>query len=188
MMREFKTIRGYVIGGIAGAVLMLGFQAGAAGLLTGSKVTGTKDVTYNGKTIGQAAIINNTSYLPVRALADASGMGIDLSGGMINLSTVQQPSESPETSDTTSDPGQSTAPQTGLTAEQIQAQITEIDKQLQSLNESLEGLHYLVDNNLVDGNLLEFDKQQIEQQEALKSQLQQQKADFEAKLKALQNQ
>ncbi|MDG0810072.1 hypothetical protein [Cohnella rhizosphaerae] len=74
-------MRKYVIGALVGAALMFGIQAGATAVLTGSKVAGTKEVTLGGQAIGQAAIINNTSYLPVRALSDALGLQIDLAGG-----------------------------------------------------------------------------------------------------------
>jgi len=90
-------MRKYLIGAVAGAVLMFGIQAGASGVLTGSKVAGEKAVNFNGKSIGQAAIINNTSYLPVRAVANSLGLDINLDGRAINLSTpesVTAPSES----------------------------------------------------------------------------------------------
>lgn len=84
-------MRKYVIGAIAGAALMFGLQAGAASLI-GSKVAGTRDVTLNGKIVGQAAIINDLSYLPIRSLSNALDLGIDLSGGKINLSETEQSS------------------------------------------------------------------------------------------------
>lgn len=74
----------FVVGLIIGAVAMYAGQAGAAQFI-GSKVAGTKDVTLNGVTIGQAAIINNSSYVPVRSLANGLGLNIDLEGGKINL-------------------------------------------------------------------------------------------------------
>lgn len=82
-------MRKYVVGAIVGATLMFGIQAGAASLV-GSKVAGTKDVTLNGTTVGQAVIINNSSYLPVRSLSNALDLGINLSGGRINLSEQEQ--------------------------------------------------------------------------------------------------
>ncbi|MFD2334693.1 hypothetical protein ACFSR7_36075 [Cohnella sp. GCM10020058] len=89
--------KGFVVGALFGATLMIGLQAGAAGLLQGSKVAGTKNVTLNGHSIGQAAIINNSSYLPVRALSEALDLKIDLSGGAINLAqATPQPVETSE--------------------------------------------------------------------------------------------
>ncbi|RUS47684.1 hypothetical protein [Cohnella sp. AR92] len=111
MFQFMHRARKYIIGAVAGIALTFAFQAGASNLLTGSKVVATKDVTLNGKTIGQAAIINNYSYLPVRATAEALGLKIDLTGGSINLNSVQQTSQS-------------------LTEEQIKSRISEIAKQL----------------------------------------------------------
>lgn len=88
-------MRKYVIGALVGAALMFGIQAGATAVLTGSKVAGTKEVTLGGQAIGQAAIINNTSYLPVRALSDALGLQIDLAGGKIDLTTPTTPQPTP---------------------------------------------------------------------------------------------
>ncbi|CAM3887325.1 hypothetical protein COLU111180_12655 [Cohnella lubricantis] len=63
-----------------------GAYAASSGLI-GSKVAGMKEVKLNGKSVGQAAIINNSSYLPVRAISEAMRLNIDLSGGVIGLNS-----------------------------------------------------------------------------------------------------
>lgn len=120
-------MRKYIIGGLVGAALMFGIQAGAASLV-GSKVAGTKDVTLNGTTVGQAVIINNSSYLPVRSLSNALDLGIDLSGGKIKLSEQEQSTaaSTPSPSATpTPTPSPSSAPQ--YTIEQINSKILQIE-------------------------------------------------------------
>ncbi|WP_217597182.1 copper amine oxidase N-terminal domain-containing protein [Cohnella sp. GbtcB17] len=122
-------MRKIIVGMLIGAALMFGIQAGAASL-AGSKVAGTKDVTLYGKAIGQAAIINNSSYLPVRSLSEALGLGIDLSGGKINLSKQEQP-----TSSTTPSPTATATPtptNAGMSEEQIKSRLGEVDKWLKS--------------------------------------------------------
>lgn len=179
-------MRKYIIGAIAGAALMLGMQAGASGILDGAKVAGTKDVTFNHKVIGQAAIINNTSYLPVRSTADALRLNIDFEGGTINLTDGQQLTDgSTAPSDSTSSTSQQ------LTVDQINARLSEIDKQLtQNINlknQSEEQIAFW--NSQPNGeeyvklhqNALSFANDQI-------NKLTTEKADLEAQLQALQNQ
>ncbi|MFD2334712.1 hypothetical protein ACFSR7_36170 [Cohnella sp. GCM10020058] len=110
--------KGFIVGTLFGAALMLGVQAGAASL-TGSKVAGTKDVTLNGKTVGQAAIINNSSYLPVRAMSDSLGLGIDLSGGKINLTEPSKEVNKPVTETDPADTVESLTSQINLTKSRI---------------------------------------------------------------------
>lgn len=178
-------MRKYIIGALAGAALMFGIQAGASDLLTGSKVAGTKDVTFNGKTIGHAAIINNSSYLPVRALADAAALKIDLSGGTINLSSEQQLSD--PAASTGSAPGQV---QPSLTADQIKARIDEIDKQLDYAESTVSSVQTMIDALISQGrsdDVAQWQKTLDENKDAIPK-LQQQKADLEAQLEALQGQ
>lgn len=121
-------MRKYIIGGLVGAALMFGIQAGAAGIV-GSKVAGTKDVTLNGKTVGQAVIINNSSYLPVRSLSNALDLGIDLSGGKINLSEQETNAQTSAPSATpTPTPSPSSAPQ--YTIDEINANINVIQNNI----------------------------------------------------------
>ena len=122
-------MRKYIIGAIAGAALMFGIQAGASGVLTGSKVAGEKSVNYNGKSIGQAAIINNYSYLPVRAVSDAMGLKIDLSGGTINLS-----GETPTTETTPDKVGEESPATPSTDTTLLEGKLHEINDKIDSVN------------------------------------------------------
>lgn len=85
-------MRKLVVGMIIGAALTFGIQAGAAGLLSkGDKVANVREVTFNGKTVGNAAIVNDSSLVPVRPISDALGLTINFDGGKINLSTPTTP-------------------------------------------------------------------------------------------------
>lgn len=190
-MRGFKVIRGYVIGALAGAVLMLGVQAGASGTLTGSKVAGTKIVTFNGKDIGQAAIINNSSYLPVRSVSDAMGLQINLSGGAINLTEAQQATVTDgTTSDSPPDSGQSTPTQSTLTADEINRRISETDKSIKYCQDTIENGQKMIDALTAQGQTEDAAMWQrtVDEAKASLPKLQQQKSDLEAQLQALQNQ
>lgn len=177
-------MRKYIIGALAGAALMMGVQAGASGLLTGSKVAGSKDVKYNGKTIGQAAIINNSSYLPVRSVSEALGLQIDLSGGSINLSSEQQvvaPSEPSPSS-----PGQSTSSQQPMTTDQITSKISDLDKQISAYEDAIEKDKAFAKTD--DPKNADYWNFFIPSLESALSDLKAQKNDLEAQLKALQGQ
>lgn len=129
-------MRKYVVGAIVGAALMFGIQAGAASLV-GSKVAGTKDVTLNGTTVGQAIIVNNSSYIPVRSLSNALDLGIDLSGGKINLSEQ-------ETNTQTSAPSATPTP-TPTPSSAPQYSIDEINGAILSIQAGMKSWQYLVD-------------------------------------------
>lgn len=80
-----------IIGFIAGAIFMFSAQIYGAGILTGEKVDSQMTVKVNDKTIGSAAVINGTSYVPVRSIADELKMQVKVSGGDINLTTSGTP-------------------------------------------------------------------------------------------------
>lgn len=75
------------MGLIVGALLMFSSQIYAASTkLLGNEVDNVMNVKLEDKTIGQAAVIDGTSYLPVRALADEFNLKVDVSPGEIKLS------------------------------------------------------------------------------------------------------
>ncbi|MFD2334709.1 hypothetical protein ACFSR7_36155 [Cohnella sp. GCM10020058] len=122
-------MRRVVVAFLVGVALTVSLQAGAAELLKGSKVAGTRDVTLGGKSIGQAAIINNTSYLPVRSVSDALGLQIDLSGGKINLTTSETPKPAASSSPTAT-PTPATTGQSVYSAERIGIEINSYKEQI----------------------------------------------------------
>ena len=77
----------FFMGLIVGALLMFSSQIYAAtSKLVGNEVDNVMDVTLQDKSIGQAAVIDSTSYLPVRSLADGLNLKVELSDGKIKLS------------------------------------------------------------------------------------------------------
>jgi hypothetical protein len=73
---------------VAGAAVMFTTQIYGAGLLTGEKVDNQMNVKVNDKLIGSAAVIEGTSYVPVRAIANELNMDVTVSGSDINLTTA----------------------------------------------------------------------------------------------------
>lgn len=53
--------------------------------LVGSKVVGSYDVYYQGSKLGDAPIIGDSTYMPVRKITDAAGMNIKVEGKRIYL-------------------------------------------------------------------------------------------------------
>lgn len=77
----------FFMGLIVGALLMFSSQIYAASTkLLGNEVDKVMNVKLDDKTIGQAAVIDGTSYLPVRTLADEFNLKVDVSASEIKLS------------------------------------------------------------------------------------------------------
>lgn len=168
-------MRKYVIGALVGAALTFSIQAGATVILTGSKVAGTKEVTLGGQAIGQAAIINSTSYLPVRALSDALGLQIDLSGGKINLTTPTTPQPTPSS-------GPATTPTP--TPAGTQYSILEVDSAIATKTDQIAMWQRIVDKNAALGLDDQETRAQKRALDDLKAELaiwQQRKAESEGK-------
>ncbi|MNC03835.1 hypothetical protein D3C75_512590 [compost metagenome] len=85
-MKKFGML---VIGIVIGATLTLSPQIyGAGAKLLGSKVDNTLDIKLNGSSIGQGAVINGTSYLPVRSAANALGLEVSVDKTQVNLNDI----------------------------------------------------------------------------------------------------
>lgn len=81
-----KKIGALAIGIVIGATLTISPQIYGAGTkLLGSKVDNTLDIKLNGKSIGQGAVINGTSYLPVRSAANALGLEVNVDSKQVDL-------------------------------------------------------------------------------------------------------
>ncbi|MNW40127.1 hypothetical protein D3C74_172330 [compost metagenome] len=62
--------------------------AGAAGnSLLGAKVQGLFSVEVNGKTVGDAVVINGSTYAPVRSLTESLGADISVTGKKVVVTT-----------------------------------------------------------------------------------------------------
>jgi hypothetical protein len=81
-----KTISTLLVGVVIGLGISFSpeIQA-AADKLVGQKVSKTMDVKLNDKSIGQAAVIEGTSYLPVRALSENLGVTVGVNSTEIKL-------------------------------------------------------------------------------------------------------
>lgn len=75
-----------LVGILIGAGLTLSPQIyGAGAKLLGAKVDKTMDIKLNGTSIGQGAVIEGTSYIPVRAAANALGLEVSVDSKQVNL-------------------------------------------------------------------------------------------------------
>ncbi|WP_334077460.1 hypothetical protein [Paenibacillus sanfengchensis] len=85
MKKNFIT--GAVSGLVVGALLFGGVPTFAAAVksIMGAKVTGVYAVEQDGKMIAEAAVINGSTYAPVRAIAEATGTSLDVKGKTIVL-------------------------------------------------------------------------------------------------------
>lgn len=77
----------FVAGIVVGALLFGGSSvlADSVKSLMGAKVTGIYTVEQNGKKIAEAAVINGSTYAPVRAIAEATGTPLKVEGKTIVL-------------------------------------------------------------------------------------------------------
>lgn len=66
----------------------IGFAAGTS--LVGAKVTGVYSLKQGGKKIADAAIINGSAYVPVRAMSEASGAELEVEGESRTI-TIETP-------------------------------------------------------------------------------------------------
>lgn len=80
-----KFISGIIVGVLifAGATVF----ADTAKNLFGKKVEGTFEVVFNGEKINDAAVIEGSTYLPVRSISEAAGINIAVEGKTISLTT-----------------------------------------------------------------------------------------------------
>lgn len=81
-----KKIGTLILGIVIGVGLTLSPQIyGAGAKLLGAKVDNTLDIKLNGTSIGQGAVIEGTSYLPVRSAAKALGLKVNVNSTQVNL-------------------------------------------------------------------------------------------------------
>lgn len=64
--------------------------------LVGQKVQSEVLVTLNGKPLGNAVLINNTAYAPLRLIAEASGLGVGYTKGEVPLVSEVETVKTPE--------------------------------------------------------------------------------------------
>ncbi|MEK4513649.1 hypothetical protein [Paenibacillus sp. FSL K6-2524] len=83
-----KFIAGIIVGALLfGAMPVMAAQVKS---VLGQKVTGTYTVQKaDGTKIAEGAVINGSAYVPVRAIAEATGTDLDVKGKVITLGELQ---------------------------------------------------------------------------------------------------
>ncbi|WP_449601059.1 hypothetical protein [Paenibacillus sp. Marseille-Q9583] len=94
--------------GIVAAALLLGGSIGfaASSSLIGAKVSGMYTIKQDGKKIADAIVVNNSAYVPVRTMSEATGTGLTVEGKTIILESkeTEKPTATPETGTTVAEP------------------------------------------------------------------------------------
>lgn len=77
--------------GIVAAALLLGGSIGfaASSSLIGAKVSGLYTIKQDGKKIADAIVVNNSAYVPVRTMSEATGTGLTVEGKTIILESKE---------------------------------------------------------------------------------------------------
>lgn len=77
--------------GIVAAALLLGGSIGfaASSSLIGAKVSGMYTIKQAGKKIADAIVVNNSAYVPVRTMSEATGAGLTVEGKTIILESKE---------------------------------------------------------------------------------------------------
>lgn len=123
-------MRKIIVGILIGSALTFGIQAGAAGLLSkGDKVANVREVTLNGKPLGNAAIVNDSSLIPIRPLTEAFGLNVDFDGGKINLTSPVTPEPTPS-SGPAATPVPTPDPSITYTLSDVEARIQSLNQQI----------------------------------------------------------
>lgn len=114
-------MRKYLIGGIVGFTLALGVSAHAEEVLSlvGKQVQGEVNVKLNGQTLdSKGAIIDGSSLLPVRTLAESLGLNVDFKNGEVLLNSSTTKEASTTVTDTTTQSVDSSSATTQTTTAQ----------------------------------------------------------------------
>ena len=77
--------------GIVASALLLGSSIGfaASSSLIGAKVSGIYTIKQDGKKIADAIVVNNSAYVPVRTMSEATGAGLTVEGKTIILESKE---------------------------------------------------------------------------------------------------
>lgn len=90
---EGTTMKKFIAGVVVGALLMISPQVySAASSMIGKKVDGELVVKVDGKQIGNAAVVEGKSYLPVRDVANEMGLKIKVTKQEVTLTTNNEQS------------------------------------------------------------------------------------------------
>lgn len=132
----------FIMGLLVGVGIASSFNAYAAiESLIGKEVQGEVNVKLNGSTIGnKAAIVDGSSYLPVRAIGEALGLNVDFQNSEVILNQkpieVKQPVTESTNNQTT--PTTTPAPERKLNLDQIEGKIEQTKINIQGLKMVIE--------------------------------------------------
>ena len=156
-----------------------GAYAASSGLI-GKKVTSEVDVNVNGSKIAdRGAVVDGRTYLPVRTIANILGASTSYESGEVLLTTSTKVTENEDEE------------QRHIQITLIQNRISEIDEALARGRQNLQAAQNLLNGALSDPKAAEsvsMYQWMVDQAQTSISKLEQEKADLETKLNALQNQ
>ncbi|MCR8843068.1 hypothetical protein NQ117_05200 [Paenibacillus sp. SC116] len=91
----------FILGVFVGAFLFSGISVFAESVktLVGEKVTGVYEIEQGGKKIAEGAVINGSTYVPIRTIANATGTPLTVEGKKITLPVLTSVNEGNALSD-----------------------------------------------------------------------------------------
>ncbi|MNO27685.1 hypothetical protein D3C76_175650 [compost metagenome] len=125
--------------GIVAASLLLGGTIGfaASSSLIGAKVSGLYTIKQDGKKIADAIVVNNSAYVPVRTMSEATGTGLTIQGKTIILDGKEtEKSAKPETNTTVAEPTGTS--KTSIEAAKLREKLAESESSLRVLKEAVQ--------------------------------------------------
>lgn len=152
MNNKLKNVSLLFAGVVIGLSISFSPEIQAAGSkLLGGKISKVINVNYNSKFIGEAPVINGTSYVPLRTAATELGLGIEV-GKEINLTSPQSSTvpSLPEPSTSTAEPAVDNAEEIKQLTEQIEFLKSEIAKKEKEQIEIAEYIKSEPDSNSKD--------------------------------------
>lgn len=135
----------YIIGGLVGFMLATAAGANAQGVtkLIDQVVQGVFPVTVDGTSIGDAVVIDNKTYLPVREFGEAVGYKVTFSDAQEVVLTKNTDATTPSVPVTPQPP--TITPQKSNS--QIQAEIDTINDRIKWVKKSVEASEYDIKGN-----------------------------------------
>lgn len=179
----------FFIGVLVGAALMFSTQIFASTKLLGNQVDNTMNVKLEDKDIGQAAVIDGTSYLPVRALAEELNLIVDVSPGEIKLSNpsaeenAKKAAEEQAVMDQLTDLGNKKS-KISSEIESVKSTIAS-DQEIVAKNQAKLDSTYKEIRDVAQSNIAKLN-QRITENQAKMSQYETELADVEARIAALE--
>ncbi|GCL71805.1 hypothetical protein PN4B1_17100 [Paenibacillus naphthalenovorans] len=171
-------MRKYLIGALVGAALALSFNVSAAvESLIGKSVQGEFVVKLNGNELpNKAAVVDGSSYLPVRAIGESLGLEVDFENNEVLLNEPKKE----DTSQVTVQPVSPTESESPVTIESIEFKIRDVKSNIQTLTQIIDynekDIKFNPDRESSVRPWIDRDKATIERLQAELAELERQKA------------